>query len=157
MTILPLVPFVHSLDLKLNVIGLRTLINLLYDCNLAQAGSGCDIYTSQPPPNFESQPTYEFQSFAHPYPFNPQHPSYSFTQSQFPSHQPSQSSNSQDPTKQNKRNARVLQKERNPNWTKEEDEALCLAWLCISEDASIGTNQPRKNCGIKFCEIIVIS
>ena len=37
----------------------------------------------------------------------------------------------------------MQQKERNHNWTKEEDEALCKARLCVSEDPATGTNQQR--------------
>lgn len=34
-------------------------------------------------------------------------------------------------------------KVRNTNWTKDEDEALCKAWLRVSEDAATGIDQPR--------------
>ena len=33
---------------------------------------------------------------------------------------------------------------RGRNWTFDEDIALCLAWISISEDGAIGTNQNRK-------------
>ncbi|XP_012841222.1 PREDICTED: uncharacterized protein LOC105961539 [Erythranthe guttata] len=35
------------------------------------------------------------------------------------------------------------QRERQPNWTIQEDEALCKSWLHISEDAVVGTDQQR--------------
>ena len=33
---------------------------------------------------------------------------------------------------------------RGRNWTFDEDIALCLAWISISEDGVVGTNQNRK-------------
>ena len=33
---------------------------------------------------------------------------------------------------------------RGRNWTCEEDVALCLAWVSVSEDGAIGTNQNKK-------------
>lgn len=39
----------------------------------------------------------------------------------------------------------MQQKERNSNWTKEEDEdeALCKAWLRVSKDVATSTDQAR--------------
>lgn len=50
----------------------------------------------------------------------------------------SQQSQNQQPQKK-----KGPEKERNPNWSKQEDEALCKAWLRISEDAATGTDQSR--------------
>ena len=33
---------------------------------------------------------------------------------------------------------------RGRNWTCEEDVALCLAWVSVSEDGAVGTNQNKK-------------
>lgn len=47
------------------------------------------------------------------------------------------------PSAQNKE-GQVQQRERKPNWSKDEDEALCKAWLSISEDpATLGSNFGR--------------
>ena len=35
------------------------------------------------------------------------------------------------------------------NWTCEEDVALCLAWVSVSQDGAVGTNQNKRFCGIK--------
>lgn len=35
-------------------------------------------------------------------------------------------------------------RERNPNWTKEEDEALCKAWLRISENPNMDADCTRE-------------
>ncbi|KAF7119750.1 hypothetical protein RHSIM_Rhsim13G0212700 [Rhododendron simsii] len=55
-------------------------------------------------------------------------------QSQFSSHQPSETIDLQHPIMQKKKKGQVQTRERNPNWTKEEDEALCRAWLRIPEN-----------------------
>ncbi|KAG5548541.1 hypothetical protein RHGRI_014032 [Rhododendron griersonianum] len=86
--------------------------------------------------HFESQ-SYELNSSFNFVPYN-QFPSES---SQIPPYQ-SSSSDLQPPTSQKKNKAQV-QTTRKQNWSKEEDEALCKAWLRVSEDAAIGTDQAR--------------
>ena len=34
---------------------------------------------------------------------------------------------------------------RGPNWTFDKYIALCLAWISVSEDGAVGTNQNRKD------------
>ena len=87
-------------------------------------------YNSELVPQFDSQSysqpsQYDFQSFPHHYPSHPYYSPTSFNpqffvgQSQFPSHQSSQTSDKQPAKMQNKKKDQVQQRERNPNWTKE--------------------------------------
>ncbi|KAI8528686.1 hypothetical protein RHMOL_Rhmol12G0166900 [Rhododendron molle] len=94
--------------------------------------------------HFESQP-YELNSSFNFVPYH-QFPSES---SQIPPHQ-SSSSDLQPPTSQKKNKAQV-QTTRKQNWSKEEDEALCKAWLRVSEDAAIGTDQARAKLWDRVC------
>lgn len=48
---------------------------------------------------------------------------------------------------QKKKKGQVQTRERNPNWTKEEDEALCRAWLRIPENP---TDTDYTGDGIEF-------
>lgn len=70
------------------------------------------------------------------------------SQARFSSHQPSQARNLQHLTTIKKKKTQKQTKETNPNWTKEEDEALCKAWLqnivthlAVRESLSIGGNK----------------
>lgn len=73
---------------------------------------------------------------------NPDH--FVSEQSQLLSHQPSQTFDLQHPTMQKKKKGQVQTRERNPNWTKEEDEALCKAWLRISENPNMDADCTRE-------------
>ncbi|KAH7858964.1 hypothetical protein Vadar_029879 [Vaccinium darrowii] len=105
-----------------------------------------------PPPFFNAQlneqfnfPNFDPNSLSS-YLFNPPVPPYNpfvAAQSQRNTQEPSTNDGVQSTTTQTRKKAQVGSKERNPNWIKEEDEALCKAWLRISEDAVIGTDQPR--------------
>ena len=98
-------------------------------------------FNSQQPSQFDSQSQSYTQLL-----LNPHYPLNAFTQftaepPQFSSPQPSQANDMQQPTMQRKKNVQGQPKkrERNRNWTKEEDEALCKPWLFISEDAATST------------------
>lgn len=50
----------------------------------------------------------------------------------------------QSPSAQNKKEGQVQQRERKPNWSKDEDEALCNAWWSISEDPATLTDDQLR-------------
>lgn len=99
---------------------------------------------------FDSQLFSDSQFFSQQYVYNPHYlpgstnSNYIGGQSLFSSHQDSQNSIFHTSAKEsNKKKTQPQIKERNRNWTNDEDEALCKAWLQISEDAIAGSDQPR--------------
>ncbi|XP_012859018.1 PREDICTED: uncharacterized protein LOC105978146 [Erythranthe guttata] len=100
-------------------------------------------YSSQPPPQNESQ-TFPQQFSYNPYNFNTQSQPFSqFSYNPFVYAGPSQIPNQEQSQSTSKSGKKTKALGRNKNWNMEEDEALCKAWLRVSEDAIVGTDQQR--------------
>ncbi|KAL7094264.1 hypothetical protein ACP275_11G092200 [Erythranthe tilingii] len=113
-------------------------------------------YNSQPPLQNDSQTfthqsmNSQFQPFSQ-FAYNP----FVFAgSSQIPMQQQMHTPNTSD----KKSSGGRTQRDRQPNWSVKEDEALCRAWLHISEDPTVGTNQRRgklwDRIGAEFVKIL---